>query len=87
MPDVVIERAKEIVGELSESDISQKAREIAVDPNIGEIEPVQMNFFDQLSCPPENPVVEEIKNLDLSRTTPIEALNLLYQLQELAKNN
>ena len=87
VPDVVIERAKEIVEELSASDISQKAREIAVDPNIGEIEPVQMNFFDQLSCPPENPVVEEIKNLDLSRTTPIEALNLLYQLQELAKNN
>ncbi|MCI5597555.1 MAG: DNA mismatch repair protein MutS [Lachnospiraceae bacterium] len=87
VPDVVIERAKEIVRELSENDISGKARDIDVDPKIGESQPIQMSFFDQLSCPPENPVVEELKNLDLSRTTPIEALNLLYELQEKAKQN
>ena len=58
-----------------------------MDPKIGESQPIQMSFFDQLSCPPENPVVEELKNLDLSRTTPIEALNLLYELQEKAKQN
>ena len=85
VPDVVLNRAREIVNELSENDISGKAREIDVDPGIGEIKSVQMNFLDQISTTPENPVLEELRNMDLSRTTPIEALNLLYQLQEQAK--
>jgi DNA mismatch repair protein MutS len=86
VPDVVLDRAKEIVEELSQNDISQKAREIAVGPKIGAVEPVQMSFFDELTSMPENPAVEKLRSLDLSRTTPIEALNLLYELQEMAKN-
>jgi DNA mismatch repair protein MutS len=86
VPDVVLDRAKEIVEELSQNDISQKAREIAVGPKIGAVEPVQMSFFDELTSAPENPAVDKLRSLDLSRTTPIEALNLLYELQEMAKN-
>lgn len=87
VPDMVIERAKEIVGELSENEITTKARNIEAAPHIGEVEPVQMSFFDELSCPPENPVIEELRKMDLSRITPIEALNLLYELQEKVKKD
>ena len=85
VPDAVIDRAKEILSELVSDDIIQKAKGIEVNPSIGEAEPIQMSLFDQLSTVQENPVVEELRNLDLSRTTPIEALNLLYELQEKAK--
>ena len=85
VPDVVLERAKEILKGLLSDDTKDKAKGIEVNPTIGEAQAVQMSLFDQLLAAPEHPVVEELRNLDLSRTTPIEALNLLYQLQEKAK--
>ena len=57
MPDVVIERAKELVTELSDADISQKAKDIAqysqkLDKlnkeyrKVDELEVKQMSLFD-----------------------------------------
>ncbi|MDE7299612.1 MAG: DNA mismatch repair protein MutS, partial [Lachnospiraceae bacterium] len=45
--------------------------------------------FEQLSffAPPENPVLAELRELDLSALTPIAALNKLYELQERLKSN
>ncbi len=85
VPDVVLDRAKEILDELISDDIIQKAKGIEVNPSIGEAEAVQMSIFDQIMPTQDHPVVEELKYLDLSRTTPLEALNLLYELQEKAK--
>ncbi|MDO4554553.1 MAG: DNA mismatch repair protein MutS [Lachnospiraceae bacterium] len=87
VPDIVIQRAKEIVTALSENDISAKTKNIEMDPKIGEVEPVQMDFMQELLCPPENPIIEELREMDLSRITPIEALNTLYMLQEKVKNS
>lgn len=85
VPDLVIERAKEILAELIKDDIAQKAKNIEVNPHIGESEGIQLSLFDQLAEAPEHPVVEELRRLDLSRITPIDALNLLYKLQEKTK--
>ena len=43
----------------------------------------QMSLFDTVR---DDDVLEEIKNLDVSHLTPIDALNTLYQLQNKLKN-
>ena len=55
-----------------------------MNPNIGESQGIQLSIFDQILPAPDHPVVEELRKLDLSRTTPLQALNLLYELQEKA---
>lgn len=94
VPDSVIERAKQLVTELSDADISQKAKDIAQYSKkleklnseyrkVDELEVKQMSLFDTLS---DNDIVEEIKNLDIGHMTPIDALNTLYKLQGKIKN-
>ena len=94
VPDSVIARAKQLVTELSDADISQKAKDIAqyskkLDKlnreyrKVDELEVKQMSLFDTLS---DNDIVEEIKNMDIGHMTPIDALNTLYKLQGKIKN-
>jgi DNA mismatch repair protein MutS len=89
VPEAVLNRAKELVGELSNADISRKAKDIAAYSeksekigleyrNIDELEVRQMSLFDTVS---NDSIVDEIKNLDIGRMTPIDALNTLYKLQ------
>lgn len=42
-----------------------------------------MSLFD---TNPDNDIIEEIKNLDITGITPVEALNKLYDLQNQVKN-
>ena len=42
-----------------------------------------MSLFDTVK---DDDVIAEIKNLDVSNLTPIDALNTLYQLQNKLKN-
>ena len=42
-----------------------------------------MSLFDTVK---DDDVIDEIKNLDLGNLTPIDALNMLYQLQNKLKN-
>jgi DNA mismatch repair protein MutS len=44
--------------------------------------PVQLDLFRK----PENPILDKLSNADITRMTPIEALNLLNELQEKLKN-
>ena len=94
VPDTVIERAKELVADLSDADISLKARDIAqyskkqeklVDSykKVDDLEVKQMSLFDTVS---DNDIVADIKNLDIGHMTPIDALNTLYKLQEKINN-
>lgn len=93
VPDSVINRAKEIVKELADNDLSLKAREIAnsgfasndfkIPDHVGKEEYVQMSLFDTVS---NDDIIDEIMKLDLSGITPIEALNQLYSLQDKIKN-
>ena len=92
VPDTVIERAKELVADLSDADISLKARDIAqyskkqeklVDSykKVDDLE--QMSLFDTVN---NDDIIEDIKALDISNMTPIDALNTLYKLQGRVKN-
>ncbi len=91
VPDTVISRAKEIVEELVQTDITGRIKDIAVQghtPKLNtkkydEVDLAQMSLFDTVK---DDDVLEEIKNLDVSNLTPIDALNTLYQLQNKLKN-
>ncbi len=94
VPDTVIERAKELVADLSDADISLKARDIAqyskkqeklVDSykKVDDLDVKQMSLFDTVN---NDDIIEDIKTLDISNMTPIDALNTLYKLQGRVKN-
>lgn len=91
VPDSVIERAKQIVEELSANDISDIAKNISVDSNapkkkkakLDEVDLEQISLFDTVK---DDDILNELKELDLGNLTPIDALNKLYELQHKIKN-
>ncbi|MCI6165300.1 MAG: DNA mismatch repair protein MutS [Lachnospira sp.] len=94
VPSQVIERAKELVLELSDADISQKAKDIAQYSKkvasmnkqykkVDDLEVKQMSLFDTVK---DDDIITDIKNMDISNMTPIDALNTLYKLQGRVKN-
>lgn len=88
VPEVVIERAKEIAAELEESDITANTKNIGK-KRAEEVEPVQISLFDTMGMVAEQPkkseVEETLKKLDISNMTPMEAMNQLYELQKKCK--
>ena len=88
VPEVVIERAKEIATELEESDITANTKNIGK-KHTEEVEPVQISLFDTMGMVAEQPkkseVEETLKKLDISNMTPMEAMNQLYELQKKCK--
>ena len=92
VPDSVIERAKEIVNQLLENDITETIRSISVEDgssvkkkkeHLDEVDMTQMSLFDTVS---NDDIIEELKNVDIGHLTPLEALNKLYELQNKVKN-
>ena len=92
VPESVTNRAKEIVEELVHADITTRIKGISVQgqsqtkvktKHYDEVDLAQMSLFDTVQ---DNDVLEELKNLDVSNLTPIDALNTLYQLQNKLKN-
>lgn len=93
VPDTVIYRAKELLSELSEADITMKAKEIAETnsnitqrkavPKPDEVDLQQMSLFDTVK---DNDIIKELGELELGNMTPIDALNILYRLQTKLKN-
>ena len=77
IPDSVILRAKEILKELSFENSGSKKTVI----KNNEVE------SDQLSLIPDssNAVCEKLKSIDLNTLTPIEAMNLLFELKKLSE--
>ncbi len=90
VPETVIERAKELAEELSDADISKRAKELAnikvgkrKAVKVDEVELTQLSFFDTVK---DEDVINELKELDLANLTPIDALNTLYKLQSKVNN-
>ncbi|PWJ52367.1 DNA mismatch repair protein MutS [Faecalicatena contorta] len=93
VPDTVIDRAKEIVEELSNEDITTRVSEIAAREHetrrraktkkYDEVDIAQMSLFDTVK---DDDVLEELKNIDVGNLTPIDALNIVYRLQNKLKN-
>ena len=92
VPDSVIERAKELVAELTDADISKNAREIAkLSKNatkkkakkLDDVDLEQLSIFDAVK---DDDIIDELRNADLTNMTPLDALNTLYKLQNKIKN-
>ncbi len=83
IPMPVIDRAKDILTELENSDISKK--EIKVRRGSAPIEgQLDIASFNNTSKS-KNEIIEELKNIDISKLTPLDALNELYELQKRAR--
>jgi DNA mismatch repair protein MutS len=80
LPSAVIERAKEILQNLESGEAEGKRADIAGGSGAAD-EPVQMALFGSM----ERKLSEELRRLDVSHLSPIEALNLLHRWSEEAK--
>ena len=92
VPDPVINRAKEIIEELVTADITGKVKDIAVQGSetkkktqkkLDEVDLTQFSLFDTVK---DDDVLNELKELDISHMTPMDAMNKLYQLQNKLRN-
>lgn len=91
VPDMVIDRAKEIVEQLSDNDITEKIHNIEVNVKNERHKPVkydevdleQISLFDTVK---DEDVLQELKEIDVTNLTPVDALNTLYRLQNKLKN-
>ena len=92
VPDSVIERAKELVEELVSADITATVKNIASEnkksrpkpaPHYDEVDMKQMSLFDTVK---DDDVLEELKSIRVDELRPVDALNILYQLQNKLKN-
>lgn len=90
VPDNVIERAKEIVEELSNNDITEIVQNISAEgsskrskPKLDEVDLEQISLLDTMD---NDTILNELKELDLGQMTPIESMNKLYELQNKVKN-
>ncbi len=94
VPERIISRAKELVQELSDADIANRAKEVAQYASassgtknrvqkLDEVDANQLTLFDTVK---DDDIVKEITSMDLSTMTPIDALNTLYRMQAALKN-
>ena len=90
VPDSVIDRAKELVEELVDADITERVRDLASVPktkkkavHYDEVDLEQMSLFDTVK---DDDILQELKDIDVGNLTPIDALNTIYRLQNKLKN-
>lgn len=89
VPESILARAKELVQELSDADITAAVKDLTAPKkpkksvHYDEVDMYQMSLFDTVQ---ENDIIKEISDLDISNLTPMDAMNILYGLQNKIKN-
>ena len=92
VPDTVIDRAKELVEELVSADITATVKNIASENrkpktkpavHYDEVDMEQISLFDTVK---DDDVLEELKSIQVDELRPVDALNILYRLQNKLKN-
>ena len=94
LPDIVIDRAKELLDQLTDSDITETIQNIETKTgqsggrakkakHYDEVDLGQMSLFETVS---DEDVLKELRDIDISNLTPLDALNTLYRLQTELKN-
>ena len=90
VPDSVIERAKELSQELTDNDITEKVQQISDEPEkkhrprkVDQVDMNQMSLFETVT---DADIVRDLMEVDVTRLTPVDALNTLYALQNKFKN-
>ncbi|MDY6822473.1 MAG: DNA mismatch repair protein MutS [Thermodesulfobacteriota bacterium] len=82
IPDNVISRAKHILFDIEQGNAAFAAATVQkTETEKQDTGPVQLSFFDE----PENTVISKLKNIDISRMTPLAALNYLNSLKKKAE--
>ncbi|ABN52012.1 MAG TPA: DNA mismatch repair protein MutS [Hungateiclostridium thermocellum] len=83
IPDPVIHRAKEILKKLEDADITRKEKRITrrKQPIEGQIDVFTFNAAQRSY----DEVLNELKSLDITTLTPLDAINVLYNLQKKVK--
>ena len=92
LPEMVIDRARELVDQLSDNDITEKIAGIETKGGpaasrkpvrYDEVDMGQMSLFETTK---DEDVIKELTEIDISNMTPLDALNTLYRLQSMLKN-
>ena len=96
LPDLVIDRAMELVAQLSDNDITEKLQNMDTSAAVSsgkktaarpvhydEVDLAQMSLFDTTS---DADVLKDLSEIDIQNLTPLDALNTLYRLQSRLKN-
>ena len=89
----MIDRANRIVTQLCENDIVDLTKNIAVEGQtiptkkttkpLDDVDKAQMSFFDTIN---DDDIIDEIRQMDISHMTPLEAMNALNELQVKVRN-
>ena len=74
VPNSIINRAKEVLCELESSKGESRIDQHAEIPQDGQL---------SLLAAAQSPVIEKLQNVDLNTLTPIESMNLLYELKKM----
>lgn len=93
VPDMVIDRAKEIVEQLTDNDIIEKIQSITVEVKgdtktkkqrtLDEVDLAQISLFDTVT---DEDILKELMDVEVNTMSPLDALNTLYRLQNKLKN-
>ncbi len=93
VPDMVTDRAREIVEQLTDNDIIEKIQSITVDvkgdaktkkqQKLDEVDLAQMSLFDTVT---DEDILKELMDVEVNTMSPLDALNTLYRLQNKLKN-
>ena len=84
----MIKRAKELVEELSDADITAAIKDLTeprkkTSVKFDQIDMHQMSLLDAVK---DDDIIRQLRELDISNLTPMAALNLLYKFQNEIKN-
>ncbi|MCR4751323.1 MAG: DNA mismatch repair protein MutS [Eubacterium sp.] len=90
VPEVVLQRAKELVDQLTDADITAAVKDLTADGGkrrktirYDAMEMQQMSLFDTRD---NDKIIQEIRDLEIASLTPLEALNILDHLQSEVRN-
>ncbi|ACL76048.1 DNA mismatch repair protein MutS [Ruminiclostridium cellulolyticum] len=83
VPQSVIDRAKEILSNLDDADINRSGKARRIKKQVDG----QLDLFAQAAkASADAEILEEIRKIDISRLTPIDSMNILYELQRKMNN-
>lgn len=84
VPEKVITRAKQILHNLEEHEISPQGLSSTAKKQLSNYHTNQLDIFDAIieKSEEKNEILETIKNLDVNKLTPLEAINKLSELKD-----
>jgi len=84
LPEEVLSRARTIVNSLNENDINAVSEKIAMRQEMEE----KLQAFNGISVSDADmSIIEDLKKLDITKITPLEAMNLLFEFHNKVTNN